>query len=277
MGFFDLFKGDKKTIESRPLLTPEQQEAMNLLLLFGKTGRTPSGFSLGAPIDTSGFSDQPTLLENLGKAGLGGLATSGERKGLSTARDTLTKLATEEFSPDDPSSTFGSFKRLLARETADASDVLDREAARTGSRLSTNIGRQKRELGDRTTDVIANQLARLFDSSKNRSLRASLGLGNIESLAENMEMGRLAGLFRFGDLDRQLQNKKAAIDYSERQRQQDEKLLSLTGLERVFNRHVPYGVTEQEIESPSLFSRIAQPLFKVATSIPSGGLGSLFT
>lgn len=257
MGLFgSLFDKRKKTTTQEPMLTKEQLDAQSLLLDFAKTGRTPTGYQAGEAYDLSGFNFSPTGVETQGMAALSNLLSGGEASGIGTARDVLTGLATAEFSPDDASTGFGAFKSRLDREIKEASDVLNREAAITGSRYGTQIGREKTDLAERQGDIIAGTLADLFNAQQNRALKAATGLAGLESGAQAMEQARIASAFGFGGLQRDLQNQQAQLEYNERQRQRDEQLQSVGALQNLFNRNVPFGIKSVTTEQPSVFSQI---------------------
>jgi hypothetical protein len=278
------FKGKSETITAEPMLTDEQKRAMTALLNYGMTGTTPSGYQAGQPYDLSGFNFDTSNLENLGLSQLFNLAGRGGPSGLNTARNTLSQLTDLTFDPDDTSTGFGAFKSQLARKVQDASDVLDREAARTGNRFGTAIAGEKRDLAAEQSDQIASKLADLFNTQQNRALSASLGLTSLEGAAENIAQNRISQLFNYGGLERDLQNQKANLEFSDWQRKRDEQLSSLTGLQNVFNRNVNFGVLSQDVKSPSLFSQLLRPALTAAGMAiggPAGaaigsGLGDLF-
>lgn len=255
-----LFKSKSKNISEVPLITPEQSQAMNILLNFAKTGSLPTGFQAGAPLNISNFDFDMTGAEGLGQNLLVKLLSGGEPEGLSTARNTLTGLANEKFNLDDPSNGFASFSRQLSRGIKDADDVLNREAAITGSRYGSRILGEKADLAAQQSDIISSRLSDLFNQSKNRSLNAALGLGNIENISEGINQGRVTSAFGLGGLERDLANQKAQLEYSELTRQRDEQLATLTGAESVFNKQIPYGITNYDVKSPSLFSQLLNPI-----------------
>ncbi|RLC88226.1 MAG: hypothetical protein DRJ03_03515 [Chloroflexi bacterium] len=254
MGVFD--KPESTTVTQVPMITDEQQEAMKLLLDFGKTGKTPSGYVAGEDFDTSGFDFGKTGIESEATNRLLRLLTGGSPEGIGTARDALTRLATSGMDFDDPDSEFGAFKRRLAREVGEASDVIDREAAITGDRFGTRIIGEKGDLAARQGDLISEKLGALFRDTQDRTLQAALGLGGLESTADAIEQSRLSLGFEAGGLDRTLKNAKAQLNFDEFMRKRKEKLASLSGLETVFNRNIPFGIKSSTYTPQSTFSKL---------------------
>ena len=242
MGLFDSLFGSNKTVQAKPLLLPEQQKALASLLNYGQ-----QGFS---PYDFSGYSTQTSPYE---QAGLSGLQSLLGGQGITTARNRLTDLANTEFNPDDPSSGFAAYSRQVAKATKDAEDVLNREAAITGSRYGSRIVGEKGNLALQQSDLLATKLAELFNQSQNRSLQASQGLGNLAGLEGNI----LSQLISQGGLERDLQNQKSLLQYNDIQANKDRQLGALSG---VLNRNVDYGVTSQDVYNPGLLSTLLSPI-----------------
>lgn len=250
MGFFSDLFSNSETVTAQPLLTKEQKEAMQALLNYGLTGRTPSGFQAGEAADLSGFNFDIQPGEVQAQNYLSALL--GPQSGIATARNRLTDIANQEFDPSDPSTGFAAFQRQLSRATKEADDVINREAAIQGNRFGNRILEEKTDLAERQSDVIASQLGQLFNQQQNRALQASQALGGLEQTGA----GIASQLFGVGGAQRDLQNAEAQLKYNDRQRQRDEQLGALTGLNTVFNRNVPYGVTSQEVRSPNLFGQL---------------------
>ncbi len=292
-----LFKTKKKDVSMQPMLTNQQLEAQKALLDFGLTGKGPAGFQAGEGIDTSGFDFGLKDLERSGLSRIAGLLGSGTPEGIETARGGLSRLVDAPFDSETPFGGFSAFKRQLQREIDEADDVIDRESAITGSRFGSRILGEKGDLAEKQSDIIATTLADLFRQSQDRSLSAASSLANLEGLSEGIERGRVEDAFRFGGLERDLKNTKAQIDFNEKQRQRDEKLAALAGLETVFGRNVGFGLKDFTKKSPSTFQAILgetnpfigsinthkfgnvpnqasmADLVRLATSLSKGGVG----
>jgi len=240
----DLFKSRSSTTTMDAMLTPEQKAAMSALIGIGQNG-TEYGGSLG----DFNMTENQALANNK----LFQLLQAGSPSGYDTARNTLTQQANTKFNPDDPSSGYAAFSREVARATNDANDVLNREAAITGDRYSTSIGRNKQDLAYRQGDMLSSKLADLYNSAQDRSYNAANALGNLETNAANNTRANLAMGFdqSQGGLQNMLNNAKAQSQYGEFQRQQEQKMSALNS---VLNKNVEWGQMSRTVKSPSIFS-----------------------
>jgi hypothetical protein len=270
-----LSKNKKKTVELDPYagMTPEQKASMATLFNYGQTGATPSGYQAGEAYDMSGFNYGLSPYEQAGMASLFDLRGA-NAPGLTTARNTLTGLANTEFNPEDQSTGLGSFRKALQRETNAASDVMNREAAITGSRFGTGIQRQKTDLAAQQSEQMGAKLAELFNNQQNRALSAAQGLTGLESTAAGMEQARLAQLFGYGSLERNLQNQQAQQAYADRQRQRDEQLATLGALQTVLSKGTNPGIMKYEYTQPSAFQQFTD---SYNSSGGGGGMGSIMS
>lgn len=256
MGFFsDLFKSRSSTTTLDPMLTKEQLQAQQMLQQLGATG-SAGGLNLGEAYDGSLGNFDMTGMESMSGNRLYDLLNSGTPEGINTARNTLTTLSDTKFNPDDPSSGFAAYSRQVARATGDANDALNREAAITGDRFSTSIGRQKSDLGAQQSDILATKLGELYNASQNRALQAAQGLGGLEATNENINQSRIGAGFQYGGLERDLANAEAQAKMKEFNRQRQEKLSRIDILNNVFNKNVQFGQMSTTKEQPSIFSSI---------------------
>lgn len=250
-GLSSLFKSKSNTTNLEEMISPEQKRARDLLMLYGQTGATPTGYQAGQAADLSGFNFGLSPYETSGLASLFDLQGA-NAPGLTTARDTLTKLANTEFNPEDQSTGLGAFRKALQRETSAASDVLNREAAITGSRFGTGIQRQKTDLAAQQSEQLASKLAELFTGQQNRALSAAQGLTGLESTAAGMEQNRLAQLFNYGALQRDLQNQQAQLAYNDKQRQRDEQLAAFGTMGDIYKQTNQYGLKSMTTKTPGI-------------------------
>lgn len=246
-----MFKSRSSTTTLDPMLTEEQKQAQKVLSSLATTG-SYGGLNLGDAYTGSLGDFDMTSTEGL--AGnklyeLLGAATPG----IDTARSTLTNLANTQFNPDDPSSGYAAYARQVARATGEANDALNRDAAITGDRFSTSLGRDKVSLRDRQGDMLASKLAELFNSAQNRSLNAAQGLGNLETQNNAIQSGRINDAFQFGSLQRDLKNAEAMAKFSEWDRARSEKLKQFDVANNLFGRNVNFGEMSKTTKAPSIF------------------------
>lgn len=243
-----LFKGRSSTTTMDAMLTPEQKAAMATLNSIGQNGGDTYTDSLGDFTQTG--------TQNLSSNKLYELINGGNPAGYDTARTTLTGLANNKFNPDDPSSGYAAYQRQVARAGGVANDALNREAAITGDRYSTSIGRNKADLGAQMNDQLATKLGELYNTAQDRSLNAANALNSLETNQANNIRANLGMGFDAtqGGLQNTLNNALAQAKYNEFKRQQDTKLNALNS---VLNKNVDFGIMSSTKESPSIFSSIA--------------------
>jgi hypothetical protein len=277
MGFLSgLFGGKSSTTTLEPMLTNEQKQAMSLLQQFGATGQL-GNFQAGQGADLSGFNFDRTGTE---VAGLGMLNQNMNSGYLSDAQNALSGIVNAKFDPTDPSNGFAAFQRQLARSTQGASDVLNREAAITGSRFGTQISKDKADLAAQQSDITASKMGDLWNQTQQNKLSAANGLANIDQVIQQ----KTQQAFQLGGLERDLKNQQAQLKYEDWQRARNERLSSIDALSGVMNKNVDYGAKSITTKSPSLFSQFAGTVLGgVGTAIggPIGGaigskIGGLF-
>lgn len=242
-----LFKGRSSTTTLEPMLTPEQKQAMAMMMDTANNGGNPYTGSLGDFTQTG--------TQNLSSNKLYDLISGGNPEGYDTARTTLTGLANNKFNPDDPSSGYAAFQRQVARAGGVANDALNREAAITGDRYSTAIGRNKADLGERMNDQLVNKLGELYNTAQDRSYNAANALSSLETNQANNTRANLSMGFDAsqGGLQNALNNAMAQAKYAEFKRQQETKLNSLNS---VLNKNVQFDQMSKTVEAPSIFSSI---------------------
>lgn len=281
-----LFGGSSSTVTQQPLLTPEQQQAMDSLLKLGTTGSN-GNITLGTPYTGSLGDFSPTATQGTAGNQLQSLLNSATPAGYTTAENTLSGLANNKFDPNDPSNGYGAFKNQAAMDFNNANNVLNREASITGDRFSTAIGQNKANLAAQNNNTISSQLASLYNTAQDRSLNAATALGSLTSADQGNQRANIAaGLDPLqGGLQNTLNNAAAQASYQEFQRQRNEQLKSIDVLNTVYNKNVPYGVLSSTATTPSPFSGLLNAALGAAgTAIGgpvggaiAGGLSSLFT
>jgi len=285
-----LFKSRSSTVTQDAMLTPEQKAAMATLSQLGQTG-SAGGINLGDAYTGSLGDFNQTGTQTLAGNKLYDMIYGGNPTGYDTAKTTLTGLANNQFNPDDPSSGFAAFQRQVARQGSITNDALNREAAITGDRYSTAIGRSKADLGAQMNDQLVSKLGELYNAAQDRSYNAANALGSLETQAGNNARMNLGMGFDAtqGGLQNTLNNAAAQAKYQEFQRARNEKLKQIDALNTVFNKQVPYGVMSSTATTPSPFSgllnaalgaagtAIGGPVGGAIGSGISGGISSLFS
>lgn len=255
MGLFsDLFGSNKNTTSLVPMLTDQQEKAQNLLLDYAQTGRLPSGYQAGEAYNLSNFDFSPSSQERAGTTLLNRfIDPTRTREGIDTARTALTKLANVEFNPDDPSSGYAAYSRQVRKAVNDADNILNREAAITGSGYGSRIIWEKADLAAQQSDMLATKLADLYTQGQNRAIQAAQGLTNLESIDQGLEANALNAAFDYGTRMRDLKNQQAQLEYQDKQRQRDEQLQTITGAQNLYNKNVDFGLKSITKERPSTF------------------------
>jgi hypothetical protein len=178
MGFFST---KKSTYDPFSAFTPEQRKSIEALMSLASTG-TGGGITLGqsyngalGSYDTSG---QQTAYDQL-------MSLYGGSE-LGTASDVYTRMANNKFNPDDPSSGYAAYSKALAKAGDVSSSALDREAAITGNRFGTSIGRDKASLSADMQNQRGMFLADLYNQGENRALQGAAGLQSVVNTKGNL-------------------------------------------------------------------------------------------
>lgn len=280
MGFLDsLFKSKSNTVTQEEMLTPQQKQAQDLLYNYGAYGTLPGGFTAGTAYGGSMGDYNVSPLEQAGQNRLMDLFGGGGD--INTSRGILTKMGTEDFNLDDPSNQWAAFKRMAERQQDTGASALDREAAIQGNRYGTAILQNKRDLGERTNDLLLSRLSELFDNAQGRKMQAASGLAGLAGAEQNL----VSQAMQAGALQRMLNTKKAQDAYNEWLRQREERLNSIKGVEDVWGRGVDYGVKSITSTTPSMFSQLLSPALSaagIAMGWPAGaaiggGIKSIFS
>jgi len=259
MGFF---KAKSSTFDPMSMYTPQQQASVNALASLASTG-SGGGITLGQQYggDLGYYQQTPGELQAL--QGLQGLVGGGDITG---ARDVYSRMASNKFNPDDPSSGYAAYSRALAKAGAESADVLNREAAMTGSRFGTGIQNQKADLASDLANQRGMFLADLYNQSESRALQGASGLQNLVDTQQNL----YRQLSQQAEIERLLKDKQAKDQYLEFDRARNEEMKRLDLMNQQWQN--PMGkITTQ---SPSLFSQLAAPLGAAAGFAIGGPAGA---
>lgn len=239
-----LFSKEKQTINPLDSYTPEQRQAIQILQSIANTG-SGGGINLGEAYGGSLGNYNLTDLEKQSQQSLS-QSLSGNNPYQKQAAGVYSDLANSSFNPTDPSSGFAAFSRQVARSTNQANDVLNREGAITGGRFGTGILKQKADLAFQQSDSLQSALAQLFQQSQSNRLAGANGLQSLFSQQQNSANSPLLSL------QRDLMNQQAQAQYSEYQRQQNDKNQRLQLLQNT----TQLGLAPYSVSSPSLFSQL---------------------
>lgn len=253
----DLFKSRSSTVTQDAFMTPEQKAQQAMLSQLASTGKH-GDINLGDAYTGSLGDFNQTDTQKLAGNRLYDLLNAGNPEGYNTARTTLTGLANNKFNPDDPSSGYAAFQRQVARAGGVANDALNREAAITGDRYSTAIGRNKADLGAQLNDQLASKLGDLYNAAQDRSLNAANSLGNLETMQGNNTRANLAAGFETqqGGLQQLLNTAKAQADYNEFNRQRAEKLSRIDIGQNLLGQKYQWGQQSVTTKAPSIFGQM---------------------
>lgn len=251
--------------------TPEQKAAQALLQQLATTG-SGGGINLGEAY-TGSLGDynltQGTLQANAN------LASLFNGQDITKARETFTNLADTKFDPSDPSSGYAAFSRALAKSGKEASDVISRDAAITGTRFGSRIQNTQQDLAENLQNQSAMKLAELFQNSRASQLAGAQGLQGLVGTQADLA----SQIAQQEDIVRQLKNQEAQAKYSEFQRQRGETLSRVDLLTQEANRNPLLGVTKYGEASP-WSSLVSSVLGSAGTAIggPIGGaISSVFS
>lgn len=213
MGFFS---AKSTTFDPMSSYTPQQRASIEALMSLASTG-SGGGISLGDSYTGSLGNYDMTAGENQALAGLQSLIGGTDITG---ARDVYTRMANNKFNPDDPSSGYAAFSKALAKSGNESADVLNREAAIGGSRMSSGIAMAKGGLAEDLQNQRASYLAQLFNQGENRALQGASGLQSLVGT----QQGLFEQLASQAQIERLLKDQQAKDAYQEYQRQQNEQM-----------------------------------------------------
>lgn len=262
--------GKKKNIELDPYagMTPEQRQAMAILQQFGSTGQI-GDFQAGQEYDFGGFNYGLNPSELTGGALLDKNLQAGPATGIADAQNALTGMVNASFNPDDPSNGFAAFQRQLARSTKDNADVIARNAAITGNRFGTQIGKDYADLAAQQSDITASKLAELWKQTEANKISAASGLNSLAANQEQINQSKIAQAFQIGQQQRAVENQKAQAQYDDWVRARNERLSSINSLNSVLSKGTTPGLNSYEYTQPSAFQQ-----FTNSFNASSGGSGA---
>lgn len=270
MGFFSK---KKHTVTQEPMMEKEQLAAMRDLVNFYKTGKF-GGYQAGAEYGGKLGEFEMTDLEKTGQGKLSSMVAGGLPELFRMGGNEIKKLlTTEEYDPYSEKGVYKGFKKNVLRESAESSDILNRDLAVTGDLYSTAHAKEQGLLRERTHGTLTNKLAELYDTFAGRKLEGARTAADMGVAGERMEKERIGMTQSVGALGRLLKDAEAKTKYADWQRQRSEWLDLSNVATNIFNRNIPYGVKEMTSESASPFSKLMNTGLQIAGAVIGGGMG----
>lgn len=248
-----LLGGDKEKVRQRPLRSPEQTEAQNLLLDFAKSGRF-GDFQAGEPIGVPLGDFDPTGLEQAGLQRLGGLLQEGLPSTLGLAVDSLGQFL--DTGQENIDRQFQPFQQRTERLIGEQEDALKRGAAFTGDLFSSDTIEQLGDVRSRGLESLTSELARLTDQARQRQLQAIPLAGNLAQLEEGLNLGRIGASQQFGGLERILSDQAIQAQLQEALRQRGELRAPISAAQTLATAQPAFGVPEVDIPVRSPFQNV---------------------
>jgi hypothetical protein len=240
----------KTTYDPMSAYTPEQRksiEALQSLAATGTGGGITLGTKYGGSLGSFNLTDQTRSgLEALQNLLLG---ANNPDSDMGKARSVYSNLANNSiFDLDSDQSGYKAYSKALAKAGLESADVLNREAAMSGNRFSTSMGRDKADLAENLQLQRAQQLANLFQGSQQTAALGAQGLTGLANMVAD-----LSGMnITYGDMQRQMEDAQAMREYQEFNRGRNEQLMRLGIMQDQMNN--PMGIITTE--GPSMLAKM---------------------
>jgi hypothetical protein len=208
-------KGEQKQIVE-PSLTPEQKQALNMLLHYGQYGGQGMEYdgALGnyamSPVE-SGATSRLLRYVNQDAPGLGA--------SYDTAENELKRLISgDAYDPMNAGGVYSGYRDSVMRELQESKDRLRRDAAMGGNLYNTGTMRGMADLEGRAMEGLTNKTGELFQNYANQRISAIPQLANMAlrrgEFDDTMTTNRLGAGFQYGGLNRAIEDQKAKDIYS---------------------------------------------------------------
>ena len=234
-GIKDAVLGKESTFDPLSAYTPEQLSSVKGLQSLASTG-TGAGITLGegfeGPLGNFDVSGQQQAQKSLSD-----LRTGSD---LTTARNTFTDLANTEFDPSDPKSGYAAFSKALAREGQKSTDLVNREAARTGGVFGSGRGEELSQVAEGLSLQRGQFLSNLFQNGRAQQLAGAQGLFNIAGQDANV----ITEISRQAQLENAVKDAEARSALTEFKRVRAEELSRIGLMQDQFNN--PLGPIEEK-------------------------------
>jgi len=273
--FSDLFKSKENTVTQEEMLTPEQKQAMSMLMDFAKTGKF-GNFQAGQEYTGKLGDYDMSELEKTGQSKLLSLLTGGMPDIYNQGRDEISKLlTTDKYDPYAKGGVYEGYKKNVLRERDESTDALKRDMAVTGGLYSTATGKEAGLLGERATGQLNDKLAQLYDVFAQRKLAGAETAANMGLQEENVAQNRIAASQQYGQLQRMLADAQAKDKYADWTRARSEYGDTIDAAKTVLGKQVPYGVKSITTKEPSPFSNLLNTGLNLAGNYFGSYLGGL--
>jgi len=266
--------GGSKTTTFDPysLYSPEQLKSVRALESLASTG-SGGGLTLGEGYEGDLGHYQQNQGELQALENLQGLFGGQDMTG---ARDVYSRMANNQFNPDDPSSGYASFSRALAKYGAESQDVINREAARTGGAFGSGRGRDTASLQADMANQRGSFLANLYNQGENRAMQGAQGLQSMISTQQNL----LNNIATQSSMERILKDKEMKDRYAEFGRARNEEMKRIGLMQDIMGQ--PFGTRSMTSagESGGFSSMIGQaftPMIQGGLNQAVGGMGSMLS
>jgi hypothetical protein len=225
LGLFSKKGGKEQTFDPYSIYSPEQLGSVYGLQGLASTG-VGAGMTLGKAYEGDlGYYEQGEQGLAAGDSLYNLMKTAyGEESDIGQARNVYQNLAKNSvFDLESDQSGYKAYSKALAKAGLESADVLNREAAMSGNRFSTSMGRDKAELAENLQNQRAMQIANLYQASQQM---AALGAQGLTGLAN--QIADIAGLnINYDEYQRGLKDRIAEDQYADFARQQRENYMRL--------------------------------------------------
>lgn len=270
------------TVTQEPLMTPQQQSAMNMLLKYGKTGRWgdfKAGEAYPDKLGEYGMTGAETQGQDVLSSLLGKDTTIDYDK-LGLGQEELKKLyAGDVYDPYSEKGLYKGFKRNVLKEAEEATDRLKQGAAYTGNLYSRDVVTRAGDIQEEAQASLQDKMAELYDVNVGRRFagipmalqadRQAFDISRGKAVTEQgLGLEKVQASQQFGDLSRVLADIEAKEKYGEWLRGRKEVGGQIGATERV-SQGTEWGAKNLTIPNtaePSAWSGVLNMLMKVGTS-----------
>lgn len=263
--FFKKKKG--QTISQEAMQTDEQKKAMEMLSSFMQTGQF-GNYKAGDAYGGSLGDFEMTDAQKAAQSSLMDLITGGLPSSFTDAQNEFKSvLNTDKFDPYAKGGVYDGFSKQVMRQSQEQKDALQRDLALTGDMYSSDRAKQLGILGERTNDTLTNKLADLYSQYVDRRTNAATSLGQLGVQENAMKSNNINLATMIGDLQRELNDKKAKAMYADWTRARGEQQSQIDTAKTLFQKDVPFGV--KSITAPDRPSAFMSMLGEVSPAVGS--------
>lgn len=239
-----------------PLEDPTQAAARNNLLKFSQTG-TMGNYTAGTPYTGSLGDFGVTSLENAGLGQIGSRLTAGP-SALNTAGTSslLDLLNTDKFNPLNQTGMVSGLTGAIDYNTKLATDAAKRDAGYTGNLYSTDAVRNLGNVEAQGANTKATTLANLYSQYMSQKLGAIPQAFAADQQNQTNQRANVDQAMTYGGLTRNLNTAEDQANYSEFQRQQQEKQGQVTAATNLAGSNVPYGVPSVSVPNNNPWTQV---------------------